>query len=295
MQPFTFFISYRRADSAPIALLLKYEIERRLQFVRAVVDVEDIKPGQQFPERIKELIGKAHATIALIGPLWMPSISDDPSVWPSEDADWVAAEITNSFTAEIALPEHERHGRDRRIIIPIFVGIPPDFSRFRLFSELRQLANCNAEQITYESWPSQIGALLDRIAITYGLKKRPDADEYPKADPGKARTQPMPDEELRKILSFDDYEGWYIDNFGNADVCYIAKTFKFNHFNDASDFMNLVSGYCRVLDHHPEWRNVFNSVSVSLTTWDARRRVTIYDLNLALYMNKAFMAIADRK
>ena len=29
MQPFTFFISYRRIDSSPIALLLKYEIEKR--------------------------------------------------------------------------------------------------------------------------------------------------------------------------------------------------------------------------------------------------------------------------
>ena len=97
----------------------------------------------------------------------------------------------------------------------------------------------------------------------------------------------MSDQELRQILSYDDYEGWYIDNFGNAETTYIAKTFKFRHFNQASDFMRLVSDYCRVLDHHPEWRNVFNHVSVSLTTWDARRRVTIYDLNLALYMNKA--------
>lgn len=31
--------------------------------------------------------------------------------------------------------------------------------------------------------------------------------------------------------------------------------------------------------------------SVSLTTWDARRRVTIYDLNLALFMNKAARAV----
>ena len=93
MQPFTFFISYRRADSAPIALLLKYEIEKRLQFVRASLDVEDIKSGQQFPDRIRQLISKAHMTIALIGPHWMPSASDDPSIWPSQDADWVAAEI----------------------------------------------------------------------------------------------------------------------------------------------------------------------------------------------------------
>ncbi len=44
MQPFTFFISYRREHTAPIALLLKDELEKRLQFVRVSVDVGDGLP-----------------------------------------------------------------------------------------------------------------------------------------------------------------------------------------------------------------------------------------------------------
>ena len=102
---------------------------------------------------------------------------------------------------------------------------------------------------------------------------------------------PLADRELSAILAYDDYEGWYVDNFGNAEVRYLVKTFRFPHFNQAADFMAMVSDHCRVLDHHPEWRNVFNHVTVSLTTWDAHRRVTIYDLNLALYMNMAAKAV----
>lgn len=94
------------------------------------------------------------------------------------------------------------------------------------------------------------------------------------------------------ILAYDDYEGWYVDNFGDVDIRYLTKTFKFLSFNQAADFMEMVADHCRVLDHHPEWRNVFNHVTVSLTTWDARRKVTVYDLNLALYMNMAAKAIA---
>jgi 4a-hydroxytetrahydrobiopterin dehydratase len=105
----------------------------------------------------------------------------------------------------------------------------------------------------------------------------------------------LADKELASILAYDDYEGWYIDNFGDAEVRYLVKTFKFPHFNQAADFMEMVANHCRVLNHHPEWRNVFNHVTVSLTTWDARRKVTIYDLNLALYMNKAAKAVAARK
>lgn len=48
MQPFSFFISYRRQDTAPIALLLKSEIEKRLQFVRVSVDVDSMEPGDVF-------------------------------------------------------------------------------------------------------------------------------------------------------------------------------------------------------------------------------------------------------
>lgn len=149
----------------------------------------------------------------------------------------------------------------------------------------------HSEHIDYAGWPTMIGPLLDRLAVKLSLKKRPDADEYPKADLAKARTQPLPDAELAQILRYDDFEGWYVDNYGNAEVRYLVKTFKFPHFDQAADFMALVSNHCRVLDHHPEWRNVFNHVTVSLTTWDAQRRVTIYDMNLALFMNMAAKAV----
>jgi pterin-4a-carbinolamine dehydratase len=152
----------------------------------------------------------------------------------------------------------------------------------------------HSEHIDYAEWPSAIGPLLDRLAVKLSLKKRPDADEYPKPDLAKARTQPLPDVELTQILRYDDFEGWYVDNYGNAEVRYLVKTFKFSHFNQAADFMALVSDHCRILDHHPEWRNVFNHVTVSLTTWDAHRRVTIYDVNLALFMNKAAKTIAKK-
>lgn len=214
-------------------------------------------------------------------------------VWP-EDRDWVAAEIAYSLDSpgpnigDVSEPS-------KRAVIPLFVGPIPDFRKLRIPAEVEPLTYCHAEHITHANWPNQIGPLLDRIATNYGLKKRPDTDEYPNPNRTKARTQPMSDTELSRILAFDDFDGWYIDNFGNADATYLAKTFKFRGFNQASDFMQAVSDYCSILAHHPEWRNVFNHVSVALTTWDARRRVTIYDLNLALYMNKVAARITGGK
>ena len=60
-------------------------------------------------------------------------------------------------------------------------------------------------------------------------------------------------------------------------------------------FMQRVSAHCRTLDHHPDWRNVHKNVTVSLSTWDARRRVTMYDLQLALFMNRVADEIASHR
>lgn len=293
MHPFTFFISYRRQDTAPIALLLKNEIERRLQFTRVCVDVEEIRPGEAFPERLRSLIDTAHATIALIGKQWLPVRG--AAARPAPGADWVTEELVYSHTAPILLPEADRFGLERRALVPLFADCSRDFGQFELPPDLSFLQTLHAEHIDYAGWPGSIGPLLERLAVKLSLKKRPDADEYPRPDVAKARTQPLPDGELVQILRYDDFEGWYVENYGNAEVRYLVKTFKFPHFDQAADFMALVSEHCRVLDHHPEWRNVFNQVTVSLTTWDAHRRVTIYDLNLALYMNMAAKAIARKQ
>ncbi len=291
MQPFTFFISYRRQDTAPIALLLKNEIEKRLQFVRVSVDVEELNPGEHFPDRLKGLIDGAHATIVLIGKSWMPKKELAPT---NVDTDWVTKEIEYSRSAPMSFAEPDRFGLSSRTIIPLFADCDRDYTRFALSPAITFLANLQSEHIDYASWPTAIGPLVDRIAVRFSLKQRPDADEYPKPDLAKARTQPLLDAELAQILKYDDYEGWYVDNFGNAEVRYLAKTFKFRSFDQAADFMQLVSKHCHILDHHPEWRNVFNHVAVSLTTWDAHRKITIYDLNLALYMNMAARAVVKR-
>jgi pterin-4a-carbinolamine dehydratase len=292
MQPFTFFVSYRRQDTAPIALLLKHEIEKRIQFVRVSVDVQEMTPGDNFPDRLKDLINQAHATIALIGRHWMPQKGTVPGRRP--DDDWVVRELEYSASAPLTQTEAERFGLKSRFILPIFIDCEQSFKQFELSNSITFLSTLHSEHIEYANWPSAVAPLIDRIAVKLKLKKRPDKDEYPKPDLAKARTQPLADKELASILAYDDFEGWYVDNFGDAEARYLTKTFQFPHFNQAADFMELVSNHCRIQDHHPEWRNVFNHVMVSLTTWDARRKVTIYDLSLALYMNMAAKAVRKK-
>ncbi len=49
----------------------------------------------------------------------------------------------------------------------------------------------------------------------------------------------------------------------------IRKEFRFDDFNAAFGFMTRVALLAEKADHHPEWRNVYDRVEITLTTHDA--------------------------
>jgi len=64
--------------------------------------------------------------------------------------------------------------------------------------------------------------------------------------------------------------------------------FKFKDFKQAWAFMTEVAFYAEEQNHHPNWSNVYNSVSISLTTHDAGNLVTEKDRKLAESISKIF-------
>jgi len=48
----------------------------------------------------------------------------------------------------------------------------------------------------------------------------------------------------------------------------IVKTFKFNSFVEAFGWMTQAAIWAEKWNHHPEWSNVYNKVTVVLTTHD---------------------------
>jgi len=49
----------------------------------------------------------------------------------------------------------------------------------------------------------------------------------------------------------------------------IHKEFKFKDFSAAFGFMTRVALEAEKLNHHPDWKNVYNTVSITLNTHDA--------------------------
>jgi 4a-hydroxytetrahydrobiopterin dehydratase len=61
----------------------------------------------------------------------------------------------------------------------------------------------------------------------------------------------------------------------------LTKTFKFKDFTEAFSFMTRVAFIAEKMNHHPDWRNVYNTVEISLNTHDAGGVITDRDKNLA--------------
>ncbi len=61
----------------------------------------------------------------------------------------------------------------------------------------------------------------------------------------------------------------------------LVRTFKFRDFKEAFGFMTRVALVAEKMDHHPNWSNVYNTVTIELTTHDAGNMVTDKDRKLA--------------
>lgn len=76
--------------------------------------------------------------------------------------------------------------------------------------------------------------------------------------------------------------GWRLIDQG----CAITKTFVFDDFTQAFAFMTRIADKAEDMNHHPDWTNVYNRVSVRLSTHDAGG-LTDKDFALALAMDES--------
>ena len=86
----------------------------------------------------------------------------------------------------------------------------------------------------------------------------------------------LSDEQIKTELA--GLSGWTIVNSK------LHKDFIFDDFVDAFGFMCRAAIHIEKMNHHPEWFNVYNKISVDLTTHDAGG-ITQNDISLARILN----------
>ena len=80
------------------------------------------------------------------------------------------------------------------------------------------------------------------------------------------------DEQLKSL------PGWSVVNEK------LHKEFLFDSFNQAFGFMTRAAMEIEKMNHHPEWFNIYNKITIELTTHDAGG-ITGNDINLARILN----------
>jgi len=64
----------------------------------------------------------------------------------------------------------------------------------------------------------------------------------------------------------------------------LHKEFQFDSFDQAFGFMTMAAMEIEKMNHHPEWFNVYNRLTIELTTHDAGG-ITKNDVDLAKILN----------
>lgn len=83
-------------------------------------------------------------------------------------------------------------------------------------------------------------------------------------------------EDIERRLA--ELEGW------TGDTSQLHKVFQFKNFIEAFGFMSRVALIAEKQNHHPDWTNVYRTVTVTLNTHSAGG-VTERDFRLAQAMN----------
>jgi 4a-hydroxytetrahydrobiopterin dehydratase len=71
------------------------------------------------------------------------------------------------------------------------------------------------------------------------------------------------------------------------DGTYLSRNYKFSNFISAFSFMTAVAIVAEKMDHHPDWSNIYNSVTIKLNSHDAKG-ITGLDFELGESIEKIF-------
>ena len=86
------------------------------------------------------------------------------------------------------------------------------------------------------------------------------------------------------IKKFEEIEGWHETSDGREAY---YKIFNFVDFKQAFSFMTSIAMKAEQINHHPEWENVYNKVTITLTTHDVGG-ISELDYKMAIFAETCF-------
>jgi hypothetical protein len=162
------FISYRRSDSAGYAGRLYDTLKDHFGEDRIFFDVDTIKPGVDFEQKIKTELDSSSAILVLIGRHWLDAKDASGNPRLENPNDYIRLEVETALAKNIA-------------VIPVLLQGVPVPSGKELPEKLYDLSRRNAIKLSDENWNSDLNlltAILKNILGVSGSLKEQRIKRY---------------------------------------------------------------------------------------------------------------------
>jgi hypothetical protein len=143
------FISYRRSDSKSEARSICQRLERTFGKGKVFIDVDSIRPGEDFQSVLTEDLAKCNVMLVVIGPRWLELLRSGPAGSEIID-DYVRLEIASAL--ERKLP-----------IFPVLVDGAPMPDAKNMPDDLKSLAFRQAFSVRHDSFPRDMSGLEQEL------------------------------------------------------------------------------------------------------------------------------------
>lgn len=101
--PLSIFISYRRSDAAGSAGRLYDTLSARFGDGHVFMDVDSIRPGEDFTEVLTDVLDRCAAVVVVIGPGWLTAADADSGRRLADPDDYVRAEVAHALSTGVAV------------------------------------------------------------------------------------------------------------------------------------------------------------------------------------------------
>jgi pterin-4a-carbinolamine dehydratase len=283
------FVSYRRDSDLLRASLVASQISHALPEVKVFRDIR-MRLGEKWPVALNDALQAADVVLVLIGPGWLGAKDQFERRRIDQPDDWVRLEI------ETALNKG-------KVVIPIAFeeSLPPAEA---LPKSIAPLVDCQAAIVRDVSIERDLEPVLSAIQQvargSSGIDLTPGQGgtlPYPQP-PMKFPPAPIDNEELELILS-EELPEWSIRKRPvrgkpELDGVYLHRELTFKRFSHVIPFMTTVADFADKANHHPQWENIFRTLSIDLTTWDIEHRISSLDLMLASFIDRMYRRYLDQ-
>jgi hypothetical protein len=149
------FISYRRVDSEGYVGRIYDHLVKKFNKDEIFLDVDEIKPGEDFVARIDQALKEGSALVAVIGPGWRDVRDAKGRRRLDNPRDFVRQEIAMALKRGL-------------LIIPVLVGEAKMPAKDQLPADIAELARHNAVEISHGRFEYDMQRLVTALGGAYG-------------------------------------------------------------------------------------------------------------------------------